>query len=230
MKRYAIRTLGDTGPQFTLAPERHRPAVASRGVPLYDLAEEVSGRVTLDAGQEAIVIDTTHVREGTIHLPPARNGVSPKTTVPVGSVLVSRIRPYLRQIGLVSDGLFMEADSQARTDGGRSRLPLLCSTEFSVLVPKAPGGDPPATMASARRPHRSSLAFLLPFLLSAEVQTRLMAGQEGGHRPRVPRETLMSLRVPEGLVRARLKTSASVERALAEYYAAELRCRKALGL
>jgi hypothetical protein len=179
------------------------------------LAEEVCGRVSLGAGQEGIIIDTTHVREGTIRLPPPRRGGSPKTPVPPGSLLVSRLRPYLRQIGFVSDSLLVERDFHAKkAERTRVRLPLLCSTEFSVLVPKGP----------------RSLAFLLPFLLSDDVQRRLTAAQEGGHRPRVPRETLMSLRVPDGAVRARRKTSAAVERALAELYSAQFRWSNALGL
>jgi hypothetical protein len=203
LNRYAVRTLGDTGPLLTLAPERYRPVARSHGIALSALVDEVRGRVSLYEGHEAIVIDTAHVREGTIRLPPPRSGGSPKTPVPVGSLLISRLRPYLRQIGFVSGSLL-----------ARVSLPLFCSTEFSVLVPKGP----------------ESLAFLLPFLLSEEVQARLTAGQEGGHRPRVPRETLMSLRVPEAAVRARRKTSTRVERALAELYAAEFQCRKALGL
>jgi hypothetical protein len=135
--------------------------------------------------------------------------------VPPGSLLVSRLRPYLRQIGFVSDALFGEGGSRAKKAARTpERLPVLCSTEFSVLVSKGP----------------RSLAFLLPFLLSDDVQARLTAAQEGGHRPRVPRETLMSLRVPDGAVRARRKTSAAVETALAELYSAQFRWRNALGL
>jgi hypothetical protein len=215
VKRYAVRTLGETGPLFTLAPERYRPVAGSHGVSLSALAEEVCGRVSLGAEQEGIVIDTTHVREGTIRLPPPRRGGSPKTPVPPGSLLVSRLRPYLRQIGFVSESLFGERGSHAKKgERTRERPPLLCSTEFSVLVPKGP----------------ESLAFLLPFLLSDDVQARLTAAQEGGHRPRVPRETLMSLRVPASAVRARRKTSAAVENALAELYSAQFRWRNALGL
>jgi hypothetical protein len=205
VKSWAVRTLGELGSNVTLAPERYRNVASeARGVLLSELAVEVRRRVR--AGERAIILDTTHVKEGVVELPRAGTGSTrgAKTRVPVGAVLISRLRPYLRQVALVSPSLF----------SGRDALALACSTEFSVLVARDEG---------------ESLAFLLPFLLSAEVQARLAAGQEGGHRPRVPRETLMALRIPHAAVRQRRKTSAAIEEALGRLYAARSRWTEALG-
>jgi hypothetical protein len=205
MKLYAVRTLHELGPSVTLAPERYRPVDEPRGVPLSEIAVEVRTRLAPEHGERALILDTTHVREGVISLPmPSESAGKGKTRVPVGALLISRLRPYLRQVGFVSASLLAR----------RAHPPLACSTEFAVLV---------------ARDEDESLAFLLPFLLSAEVQARLAARQEGGHRPRVPRVTLMALRVPPSRMQCRRETSASVEAALAALYDAKLRLGKALG-
>jgi hypothetical protein len=205
MKLYAVRTLHELGPSLTLAPERYRPVDEPRGVPLSEIAVEVRTRLAPEHGEQAVILDTTHVKEGTIDLPmPGRSTGIGKTRVPEGALLISRLRPYLRQIGFVSASLLARL----------AHAPLACSTEFSVLVARDEG---------------ESLAFLLPFLLSADVQARLAARQEGGHRPRVPRVTLMALLVPPSRMRYRHETSASVEAALAALYAAKARLGKTLG-
>jgi hypothetical protein len=205
--------LAELGPRITLAPERYREERhAVKGVPLADLVAEVREGLFLRACDRAVVLDTTHVKDGLVDLPAARAKplpVSAKWRVPPGALLVSRLRPYLRQIGFASRALF--SSSGDLVDGE----PLGCSTEFSVLVSAADG---------------ESLAFLLPFLLSAPVQAFLAAGQEGGHHPRVPRETLLSLHVPHSRIRGRRAKSHAIERAVKEMYAASARYREALRL
>jgi hypothetical protein len=49
----------------------------------------------------------------------------------------------------------------------------------------------------------------------------LAASQEGGHHPRFDEETLLSLPIPEGLMRTREKVSKEVERAVALYRESE---------
>jgi hypothetical protein len=78
---------------------------------------------------------------------------------------------------------------------------MACSTEFYVLSPRSTG---------------ESLAFLLPWLLGEETQAILAAAQEGGHHPRVPKETLLALRVPADRVRSRADVSRRVERGIAQ--------------
>jgi hypothetical protein len=199
-----VRTLADLGPELTLAPERHLAARlgGGGGVALGSLVVERSERVVGAELARAVVLDTTHAKDGVLDVYAARASApatSPKKRVREGDLLVSRLRPYLRQIALVHAA----AAAVARD------APLACSTEFYVLTPPA-GGD---------------LAYLVPLLLSAAPQAALAAGQEGGHHPRVPKDTLLGLRVPLEIVRGRAASSRAVRAALAVLYAATARYR-----
>jgi hypothetical protein len=209
MTSHAVRTLADLGHRITLAPERYRTErEPASGVRLSELVIEARERLAPRPENGAIVLDTTHVKDGLIDLAAARARalpVSAKWRVPPGALLVSRLRPYLRQIGFASRALFSSSQG----------TPLGCSTELSVLVSKVEG---------------ESLAFLLPFLLSSPAQAFLAAGQEGGHHPRVPRETLLSLRVPHNRIRGRRAKSDAVEKAAERLYATLERYRVILGL
>ncbi len=145
--------------------------------------------------RRAVVFDTTHARDGILDVRAAQRATEPpssaKKRVRAGDLLVSRLRPYLRQIAFVHRAIAAECRG----------FTLACSTEFYVLSPRAPG---------------ESLAFLLPWLLSDEIQAVLAAAQEGGHHPRVPRETLLSLRVPTARTRARAAASARIENGIAD--------------
>ncbi len=213
MTSHCVRSLTDLGPRVTLAPERYmtdRDAV--NGVPLSEVVTELRERLAVRPESQAVVLDTTDVKDGLLDLPAARaRGLpaSAKWRVRPGALLVSRLRPYLRQIGFASRALF----SSPR--GLPPGTPLGCSTELSVLVSSAEG---------------ESLAFLLPFLFSPSAQAFLARGQEGGHHPRVPRETLLSLRVPHDRVRDRRATSDEVEKAIEKVYAASDRYLEALRL
>jgi hypothetical protein len=100
---------------------------------------------------------------------------SAKRRVQAGDVIVSRLRPYLRQVALIDEALFQLAP------GGNA---VVTSTEFFVIRGR-PG---------------FAAAGLIPFLLSEPVQAALAAGQEGGHHPRFGKDLLLSLPVPEGVV------------------------------
>ena len=143
------------------------------------------------------------MKDGVLDLAAAQRSVpslrSAKRVVRAGDLLVSRLRPYLRQIGFAHPALFAEL-------AGR---PLLVSSEFVVLRARDEGDRA-----------RTDLAFLLPVLLGATTQAMLAAGQEGGHHPRVPRETLFSVAIPRELVEDAAATSAAVAKALAAYYRA----------
>jgi hypothetical protein len=192
---HVVRTLGDLGDAVTLAPERHLATrlVSGDGEPLSSLVSVRSERIEGDDLARAVVFDTTHAREGLLDVRAALRVTeapsSAKKRVRPGDLLVSRLRPYLRQIALVHPA--------ARAECGAR--PMACSTEFYVLEPRAAG---------------ESLAFLLPWLLGAEAQAILAAAQEGGHHPRVPREVLLAMRVDPARVRDRKRASARVERAV----------------
>jgi hypothetical protein len=113
---------------------------------------------------------------------------SAKKLLRPGDVIVSRLRPYLRQVALV--------DAELAGPG----VGLACSTEFFVLRP-AGGGE--------------SIAFLVAFLLGDGAQSALAACVEGGHHPRFGQAALEQLVVPADVLARRDELSARVEAAVA---------------
>jgi hypothetical protein len=172
-----------------LAPERYDPrrSVAQYGNHLELRAIVGTVRDSLQPSQlarPAIVLDTSDAREGFIvssKYPTTTIG-SAKKIAKAGDVIISRLRPYLRQVAFVDDSFGEE-------------VLLLCSTEFFVLRTRT--GD--------------SIAFLVPFLLSEKVQTVLSASQEGGHHPRFQEESLLSLSIAHALVENRQHASSRIE-------------------
>jgi hypothetical protein len=216
-----VRTLAELGEALTFAPERHCGTGVVGGAgddaareALSALVVERAERVVGEALNDAVVFDTTHARDGLLDARAALRASTPpasaKKRVRVGDLLVSRLRPYLRQIALVHPALRAEC-------GGR---PMACSTEFYVLSPRERDDAPASTRRGARSAREESLAFLLPWLLGSDAQAALAAAQEGGHHPRVPREVLLAMGIERSRVAARGETSARVERALGLAYAA----------
>jgi len=192
-----LRRVADLGDGLVLAPERFDPRrhveVVARCC-LSDLvdivAENVSARSWKSPGA-VLILDTTHAYEGFVvcrHDPvlPASMG-SAKRRVQAGDVIISRLRPYLRQVALIDEALF-----RLRRAGNA----VVASTEFFVL----------------RGRTGFEAAGLVPFLLSQPVQAALAAGQEGGHHPRFSEELLQSLPVPDRVVSHLHKTSQQVRR------------------
>jgi hypothetical protein len=203
-----VKTVAELGDDLVLAPERHVAlALAGDGVPLGELVVERRERATREELARAIVLDTTHAKDGVLDLRGALRGgagdKSAKKVARTGDVIVSRLRPYLRQIAFVHPKALALAPGRPRA--------LAVSPEFYVLTAE------------------SDLAFLLPFLLGADTQRTLAAAQEGGHHPRVPVASLFALRVPHALLRARARTSSDVDARLAELYAAQQRVAEVLG-
>ena len=199
--RSTLRSLGELGEDVVLAPERWLAASdVGEGVPLGELV--VERRERADLLERAVVLDTTHARDGLLDIPSALRAVSPaksaKKSALAGDLVVSRLRPYLRQIALVHPRALDAAEGRA----------LALSSEFYVLAPRRPADD---------------LAFLLPFLLGEQAQAILAAAQEGGHHPRVPRASLLALRVPLDVVKKRARLSREVNEALDSLYVASAR-------
>jgi hypothetical protein len=209
---YLVRALADLGPDLTFAPERHHAARLGQraaGVPLASLVVERTQRVRAEETRGAIVLDTSHAKDGLVDLAAAARALvghgeaaSAKKRVFPGDLLVSRLRPYLRQIAIV----------HPRAAAAFPRRAIVCSPEFFVLAA--------APAAAAAGDDGAPVAWLVPFLLGAHAQEVLAAGQEGGHHPRVARDTLLGLRVPAALVARRAATSARVLAAQAEVHAA----------
>ncbi len=192
----AIKTARDLGPDVVLAPERYDPRrtathqSAERGPRLEDLVQSIRRTISPkpDDPRLCLVLDTSDAREGLIvtrkrPVPAAEIGSTKKLAEP-GDVIISRLRPYLRQVAYVDDEI------PGRTEDAA----IVCSTEFFVL----------------RSADDRSIAFLVPFLLSDPVQAVLAVSQEGGHHPRVDRETLLGLCVADGLLTHRADRSAAV--------------------
>jgi hypothetical protein len=198
--KVTVRTLADLGEDVVLAPERWIASshleTEKGSVPLSDLVIERRERAL---EENVLIFDTTHAKDGMLDVfgalrsPPSTKSAK-KVALP-GDLVVSRLRPYLRQIAFVQP----RALEVLRGRG------VALSTEFYVLSPAN---------------KKESIAYLLPFLLSTKVQAILAAAQEGGHHPRVPRSTLLSIPVPKSIVDSRAKTNKEITTKLDALYAA----------
>lgn len=200
-KSIVLRTFAlDEG--WILTPERYDPRRnrMTHGNQLTDYVEVVNEQVSKPRPNtyrkkqprpidQVLVIDTSDAREGillTRRKPvPISELNSAKKLVRVGDVIISRLRPYLRQVSYVDEGLLVENGS----------VQLCVSTEFFVLRSRTP----------------ESIAFLVPFLLSDGVQNLLAASQEGGHHPRFTQSSLLKLAVPHTVHETKRELSLTVE-------------------
>ncbi len=178
---------------FVLAPERYDPrrqldAGSTETIPLGEIASVIRKMVQPSANLgRCLVLDTSDAGEGIIisRKEPVEGtniGSAKKMTQP-GDVIISRLRPYLRQVAYVDDAIPQSKDAT-----------IVCSTEFFVIRPQ----------------DEKSVAFLVPFLLTRRVQEVLAAAQEGGHHPRVNESTILTLPVPKSLVSRRKSASDAV--------------------
>ena len=207
MANVTIKRLADLDANCVLAPERYDqrrtvlgPADGKRfDVTLGQLAEVVRQTVNPTskgaAARRFVVLDTSDVREGLIvgrkPVVLGTNIGSAKKVFTQNDVLISRLRPYLRQVAIADKGFALSADGAE----------LACSTEFYVLRSKS----------SAR------IDFLVPYLLSAPVQKALAASQEGGHHPRFDEVALLGLPIPGTLLRQRETFNDAIAGAAARY-------------
>jgi len=137
-----------------------------------------------------VVIDTGDAKEGfisTVKTPVEAPSIgSNKKVIMPGDVIISRLRPYLRQVAFVDQGIAFEENTI-----------IVCSNEFYVI----------------RSINGSSIAYLVPLLLSDEVQEILEASQEGGHHPRFNQNVLENLIIPSELLASKNEVSRRVEKA-----------------
>ena len=195
MKANVLR-MHELDPGFVLTPLRYeRDLAITDGTPLRDIA--VLARQTISPAKAAtfdriVILDTTHARNGLLDCEQAlaanaKVGGS-KKIIEVGDVVISRLRPYLRQVAFVDEG-------------AAPGLPICGSTEFYVI----------------RSLDGQSISFLVPWLLSDRVQQLLANSQEGGHHPRFNDEVLMRLMVPAAVMARRAELSETVEHASKAY-------------
>lgn len=195
MALHAIVNTSRLDEGLILDPGRYDPRRQTEnydGDSVTDIASVVNDRRTLSklsSEESYVVLDTSDAEEGMIL---SRKSVvgqddvgSTKKVVQPGDVIISRLRPYLRQVAYVDEGL--------QNQFGEETV-LLCSTEFFVL----------------RSKDTKSIAFLVPTLLSDEIQRVLDVSQEGGHHPRFKKKTLMSLPIPPDILDRREEISEKV--------------------
>lgn len=199
MAQHAIEYLDRLDANLILAPERYDPR--RRKLPVKravaDIVQIINDQIhparENHTGRQYLVLDTGDAYEGVVltNKPPVHlNEIgSAKKLAKAGDVIISRLRPYLRQVAYIDEGLM------ARSDDLTS---LACSTEFYVL----------------RSKDTQSIAFLVPYLLSKAVQEILRAAQEGGHHPRFNQATIENLSIPDWLMTQREDISAATESAI----------------
>jgi hypothetical protein len=205
MAYFTIKRISELARGKVLSPERYDPRRESlatlngdlNSVPLRRIAECARAIVGPKSNEitDAIILDTSDAREGLVigtKMPVSRDRIgSAKKLVREGDVIISRLRPYLRQVGYID----------SRVPHWHPGVSLVCSTEFFVL----------------RSIDGRSISFLIPLLLSGPVQAILSAAQEGGHHPRFNESTLIDLRVPKALLEQRERISTDIEFAACLY-------------
>ncbi|HYF97169.1 MAG TPA: hypothetical protein VD947_03985 [Patescibacteria group bacterium] len=186
---------------FVLSPERYHPdkfLPSNGGVKLSELVYEVRESVFrsykgVPGNPNAIVFDTSDAYNGFLNnersLEPIAKLGSQKKKIARGDVIISRLRPYLRQVAFVGNEYY---DHEM----------LLGSTEFFVLRPLLENDD---------------VSYLVPFLLSSEVQKVLSISVEGAHHPRFNSNTLLELEIPRSYYEKRNEISKNVTMAIQQY-------------
>jgi hypothetical protein len=172
--RWITRSFLETGADFSLSPEHWLSnETASKLVSGTLLSEVVHSmaQTQLPPEDAQFVLDTGNAREGLLDITILGNPVSGRTSakkvVRDGDVIVSRLRPYLRQVTYIPPGTCQLL--------GVDRL--YCSTEFFVLRSREEGRN---------------IAGLVAWLLSQPIQDMLTAAATGGHHPRVSVDLLLT--------------------------------------
>lgn len=193
------------GKTFSFSPE-HWLSLASansmeNGFRLDSIAIlQKKGTTSFD--KSVLVLDTGNSDRGLFILPfntgeGRAQRVSNKKIVPEGAVLISRLRPYLQQVVYVPHGICHLLGVSG----------IVCSTEYYVLESKEPWRH---------------IGFLVPWLLSKEVQSVFEQATTGGHHPRFNDDLLLRLSIPDRILSNRDEVSTEVERLVLSHVKAQL--------
>ena len=176
---------------YVLLPERYNQQryTFSTGIPLLELVSYGSETINCIqlANHNYLVLDTSNSIDGFIKIQKTdfnKKVESSKKILHKGSIIISRLRPYLRQIGFIDNDLITKDTL------------LVGSSEYYELVPK----------------NNESLAYLIPFFMSENIQSYLQASVEGGNHPRFRQIALSKLKVPEDLYVNRHEISKEFEK------------------
>lgn len=187
-----IKSSIDLGAKFVLTPERYNPkrrmtATSDDGILLSELVTLSNETITTKQAveKECYQINTSDAMEGCLRISIQKKTLkSSKKRLHRGEVIISRLRPYLRQVA------FVDVDTEQE---------LICaSTEFYVL----------------RSLSNDSIAYLVPYLLSDAVQKVFENAVEGSQHPRFKEEDLLNLIVPRRIFNERHEISERVENAI----------------
>lgn len=177
--RCITRSFHDIGTDFNLSPEHwiatQTASELGEGTLLSEIVQAVSQQQT-PPKDARFVLDTGNAREGLLDLTILGNPVSGRSSAKKvaqdGDVIISRLRPYLRQVALIPEGTcnLLGVDK------------LYCSTEFFVLRAKQEG---------------SNIAGIVSWLLSKPIQEMLNGAATGGHHPRIGVDLLINAPVDD---------------------------------
>lgn len=182
MAKSSIVFLNDLDNGTVLTPERYeirKKQNNKKGMSIYNLCAIVKDTITPKKATNDtpyLILDTGDVKGGFIRY---KNFVSAdkigsaKKIIKPGDVIISRLRPYLKQVAYVDKNILNYLPKN---------IVLLCSTEFFILRSK------------------EDISYLASFLLTNSSQDILSSAQEGGHHPRFTQNTLESLKVEENIL------------------------------
>jgi len=215
MAQHAIIRTDKLDEGSILTPERYDPRRYQKNNGKHnvsDFVEIVNKQIKVNNSMDDsryVVLDTSDAYSGIIRprkeLCENKNIKSAKKLIQKGDVIISRLRPYLRQVALVDENIFhiFEQDYS-----------VVCSTEFFVL----------------RSKNGEDVSFIVPFLLSAPIQEILSFSQEGGHHPRFNQSTLMGISIPDKILKNRKSISKETTRSARDATKADINIRNQISL
>lgn len=136
---------------------------------------DVKTRQEMPDMENSLILDTGNACEGLIRISITKENntsvKSAKKIVNEGDIIISRLRPYLKQIAYIPKGVFDILNIKK----------LYCSTEFFVFSPKY---------------SNASIAWLVLWMLSKDIQDLIQSAATGGHHPRFDISLLLNSSIP----------------------------------
>lgn len=179
-----------------MTPERYNPKRrmninSDASIPISEIIELSNEILTTKQGQgvNVVQINTSDAMGGYLNTSSEKTTSinSNKKILKKGDVIISRLRPYLKQVA------YVDVETENETLGA--------STEFYVL----------------RSRNKESIAYLVPFLLSEPVQLVFENSVEGSQHPRFKEEDILNLQIPISIYQDRENISQRVISAIASY-------------
>lgn len=206
--RMISRQFHETGTDFNLSPEQWlslSSATTLEGSRVLSELCDFSKKQLVPSDTARFVLDTGSVRDGLIDIPINGDGTSKrkstkKRAIP-GDVIISRLRPYLRQVAWIP--------LNAGEITGQQEFFL--STEFFVFRPNELKHGPMITA----------------WLLSPKVQEIMNEAATGGHHPRISSDMLLSAPVSDKFIDDTL--GASLEQVFTAHLENQFRLRSLFG-